>query len=140
MNNNTFTIQYIIQDKRGTILEQSSKYSPLTFTPGDGSVLPAIEQAVINAQENIKTENTAIKLTLSPKEAFGEFDPFLIFQVKRQAFKANEPLKLLQSIYANTPKGKCLVRITKISKDTVTVNGNHELAGKTLYVEITILK
>jgi FKBP-type peptidyl-prolyl cis-trans isomerase SlyD len=116
-------------------MEQSPENSPLTFIPGDGSVITVIEQAVVNSGT---TKN--IKLTVAPKDAFGEFDPLLIFQVKRRAFKSSEPLKLHQTIYANTPKGKCLVRITKITKDTVTVNGNHELAGKTLYIEITVIK
>jgi len=131
----TYTIHYCIKDKRNFVLEQSPEKSPLTFTPRDGSVLAAIEHAVIDANKTKK-----INLTVEPKYAFGEFDPLLIFQVKRQAFNSNEPLKLHQTINANTPKGQCLVRITKITKDTVTVNGNHELAGKTLYIDITIVK
>jgi len=129
-----YVITYSIKNKQGTILEETLKDSPLTFYPGDGSVLPVIEQAVVKAGENKK-----LNLTVLPKDAFGEFDPFLIFQVKRRAFLSSEPLKLQQSIYANTPKGKCQVRITKITKDTVTVNGNHELAGRTLFVDITII-
>ncbi|MFV1985583.1 MAG: peptidylprolyl isomerase, partial [Thiohalomonadales bacterium] len=84
----TYTIHYSIKDRHGTILEKSPDDTPLTFTPGDGSVLAVIEQAVINAGDIKK-----INLTVLPKEAFGEFDPFLIFQVKRRAFQSNEPLK-----------------------------------------------
>jgi len=130
-----YTIHYCIKNRQGNILEESPENDPIAFYPGDGSVLPAIERAVMAARENTK-----FTLIVQPKEAFGEFDPFLIFKVKRRAFQSSEPLKLQQSIYANTPSGKCLVRITKVTKDTVTVNGNHELAGKILYVDIDIVK
>jgi FKBP-type peptidyl-prolyl cis-trans isomerase SlyD len=129
-----YVITYCIKDKQGKILEESPKNAPLTFYPGDGSVLSVIEKAVVEADKNIK-----LKLTVQSKDAFGEFDPFLIFQVNRRAFQSSEPLELHQSIYANTPKGKHFVRITKITKDIVTVNGNHELAGKTLFVDIDIV-
>lgn len=129
-----YVIHYCIKNRQGDILEASSKDSPITFYPGDGSVLPVIEDAVANADDSKKLD-----LTILPKDAFGIYDASLILKVKRRAFKSSEPLKLNQSIYANTPKGKKVVRITDLTKDIVTVNGNHELAGKTLFVNITIV-
>jgi len=130
-----YVIHYTIKDSQGYTLEATLDNAPLTFYPGDGSVLKVIEQAVISAGENKK-----LNLTVLPEDAFGVYDASLIFKVKRRAFRTNEPLTLEQSIYANTPNGKRIVRITNIQKNTVTVNGNHELAGKTLSVKINIVK
>jgi len=135
VDNKAYVIHYSIKNPQGDILEASSKNTPLTFYPGDGTVLKAIENAVVAAGMNKK-----LNLTVRPEDAFGDYDASLILKVKRRAFRSNEPLELHQSIYANTPKGKRIVRITDIQKNTVTVNGNHELAGQTLYIEITIVK
>ncbi|MFV1984457.1 MAG: peptidylprolyl isomerase [Thiohalomonadales bacterium] len=129
-----YVIHYCIKNRQGNILEASPESNPLTFYPGDGSVLKVIEDAVVAAGDTTK-----INLTILPQDAFGIYDASLIFKVRRRAFLSNEPLKLHQSIYANTPKGKKLVKIIDITTNTVTVNGNHELAGKTLYVDINII-
>lgn len=129
-----YSIHYSIKNHDGEILEASATNEPLTFYVGDETVLKVIEQAVVNAADNKK-----LNLTLKSEDAFGIYDASLTFKVKRRAFESNEPLKLNQSIYANTPKGKKLVTITNITSNTVTVDANHKLAGKILYVEVQIM-
>ncbi len=129
-----YHIHYSIKNRKGDILEATEKNTPLSFYQGDGSVLKVIENAVVTAGDTTKFE-----LTVLPKDAFGVYDASLIFKVKRRAFKSSEPLILNQSIYANTPHGKRLVTVTNITESTVTVNGNHELAGKTLFIDIKII-
>jgi len=128
-------IHYCIKNGQGGVLEASPENTPITFYPGDKSVLPVIEQAVLNSGESKE-----ISLTVLPKDAFGDYDASLKFKVIRKAFVSNEPLTLHQSIYANTPRGKRIVTIIELTENTVTVDANHELAGETLFVDIRIVK
>ena len=109
-NDKSYKIHYCIKDEQGNTLEATPDDAPITFYSGDGSVLPLIEQAVMNAGET-----THINLTLSPEDAFGRYDALLKFKVNRSAFLSHEPLKLGQTIYANTPSGKRVVKITHIT-------------------------
>jgi FKBP-type peptidyl-prolyl cis-trans isomerase SlyD len=41
-------------------------------------------------------------------------------------------------LQANTPQGPRIVRVTRMVSDMVTLDGNHELAGKTLNFDVEI--
>ena len=59
---------------------------------------------------------------------------------KKSDFPANTNLALGASFYTQDETGKPLVaRVTQLEQDTVTVDFNHEHAGKTLAYHIKIL-
>ena len=39
---------------------------------------------------------------------------------------------------AETPNGPAPVTVTAVAEDTVTVDGNHALAGQTLHFDVTV--
>ena len=61
-------------------------------------------------------------------------------QVTRDKFEEGSPIELGMHFQVMTPAGPSIVRITQINDDTITIDGNHEMAGKTLNFEIEVVE
>ncbi len=105
-------------------------YEPLQFQVGGGQVVPGFDKAVLGMK--VGEEKTVV---LPPADAYGESDPRAIVEVPRGQFdNSSEPKVGLQVM---SPQGYPGV-ITKIDAQNVTVDFNHELAGKTLTFKIIL--
>ena len=49
------------------------------------------------------------------------------------------PLEVGQQFQAESPAGSMLVRVTNIADDMITVDANHELAGKELHFDVEVV-
>ncbi|HSM24190.1 MAG TPA: hypothetical protein VK856_04950, partial [Anaerolineaceae bacterium] len=82
-----------------------------------------------------------------PKEGYGEIDPESIVEVPKDEFPEDFPLELGVEITVNTEddedeeaeEEEMEATIVAINKDTVTLDFNHPLAGKTLEFSVNIL-
>ena len=59
-----------------------------------------------------------------------------IQQVPRDQFPAEMPLEIGVMMAAQTPQGPLPFTVTEIADDSVTVDFNHQMAGKTLKFEL----
>jgi FKBP-type peptidyl-prolyl cis-trans isomerase 2 len=101
----------------------------LAFTAGAGQMIPGFDAAVIGMK--INQTKTA---TLSPAEAYGEYDATKINSYSTEGVDISG-LQVGMQIYA--PNGS-IGTITEITDKEITLNSNHELAGKSLIFDITI--
>ena len=62
-----------------------------------------------------------------------------VVQVSRSQFEGVPELKVGMQFTASSSEGHQVVTITNINNDTVTVDGNHPLAGKMLHFDVTIV-
>lgn len=120
--------------KDGSVFETNIGQGPLEFTVGSGKVIKGFETAVIGmGMGQSKT------VTIKPAEAYGPKDQALMWQVGRSELPADIELAVGQDI-------SCVLaddteidgRIVKVEDDTVTIDGNHPLAGRNLIFEIKI--
>lgn len=126
-------IHYILRDKDNNIIDSSSEGEPLEYMHGIGSLIPGLEVQLTGHEPGDK-----IEATVEPKLGYGEYNPALVSDVPRSQFDAQFPIEVGQQFQADTPTGPLLVRVTKVTEDKITVDGNHELAGQTLFFEVTI--
>ena len=80
-------------------------------------------------------------LTLQPQEAYGSVKPKLIRQIPRQRFPRHVALqvgKRLTAFVASSGRRQ-RVRVVEINPDSVTVDGNHPLAGKVIELEVNLI-
>lgn len=105
-------------------------YQPLEFTVGKGEMIKGFDAAVVG----MKIDETKT-ITLAPEEAYGQPNPQLVQEVPVEQIKSSgiEPKQGMILSANGRP-----VRITKVDETTVTLDMNHELAGKTLIFEITV--
>ncbi len=131
------TLLYEGKLENGDLFESSSDTGPLSFTIGDGSVLPAFEAAVIGMQPG---ESKIIKI--KPENAYGPHNPELVQTVGRNCFKAGcEPspgMVVGMTMEVEGSPRQVPATITGVAGDRVTVDFNHPLAGQELLYRLTL--
>lgn len=125
-----FSIHYRLTNDKGESLDQSPEGEPLVYMHGAVGVLPALEAAL-----EVKNSGDSFDVTVTPSEGFGEHQPSLIQTVPRSAFLTDQKIEVGESITGRAEQGEQVMIITAFDENTVTVDGNHPLAGMTLRFE-----
>lgn len=133
-NEKVVSINYTLRNDQGEILDTSDGHEPLAYIHGMGNIVPGLE-----SQLNGKSVGDSLKISVAPVDGYGEYDLAQVVQVSRSQFEGVPELKVGMQFTASSPEGNQVVTITNINNDTVTVDGNHPLAGKTLHFDITVV-
>ena len=135
--NRVVTLEYILRDERGTVLDSSSGRAPLSYLHGKGNIIPGLEEALAG-----KAEGDKVEVTVAPERGYGARDERLVQIVARAKFGDVAGLAPGMQVRANGPQGSRLVTVVRVDPDFVTVDGNHPLAGRTLHfsVEVTAVR
>ena len=124
-------VNYTGRLKDGTIFDTSVGRSPLEFTAGAGQMIKGFDSAVIGMKVG---ESKTVELT--PDQAYGQTNPAMIKVFDKTAFPDFSQVKVGLELSTSTGlSGK----VIKVTDQNATVDFNHELAGKTLVFEITIV-
>ena len=126
-------MDYALKDDAGTIIDQSQPGQPLTYLHGHNNIIPGLESALVG-----KTVGEDVEVRVSPEEGYGEMNPALEQEVPRDRFQGVEQLEVGMQFQASTDQGPVSVRVVKVEEDSVTVDGNHPLAGKHLNFSVTV--
>ena len=131
----TVKIHYQAKTEDLVIFDSSSQKEPLSFTVGDGQIIPAFENALVGM---IAGERKT--LNLSSTEAFGPHLDELITTVERDQLPPNMELEKNQQLQIQQPDGQVLlVKVLDINDKSVTFDANHPLAGKDITFNIKLL-
>ncbi|VVB82108.1 FKBP-type peptidyl-prolyl cis-trans isomerase [uncultured archaeon] len=137
-NGDKVTLDYEGKFENGEIFD-SSKHGdhshPLTFVVGEKQVISGFENAVLGMKVDEEKE-----FTIAPEDAYGMPDERLFQEIPRQALPQSPEPEAGMALVMQTPQGNIPVMISEVKKDSVILNLNHPLAGKTLIFKIKILK
>jgi FKBP-type peptidyl-prolyl cis-trans isomerase 2 len=97
-------------------------------------VIPGLDKAVSEM-----TIGETKKVRIPAKEAYGVYDESLIETVPARNFPHAGNLPLGEYIVLSTPSGQMRVKVAEIKDGQISFDHNHELAGKDLNFEITVL-
>lgn len=128
------SIEQVAKDSN-TYVEQRP-YQPLEFTVGAGQMIQGFDKGVVG----MKLDETK-KLTIPPAEAYGEKRQDMIAEFTEEEIKSKgaEEVKTGMIITMQSQDGRVFMgTITKIVEGKVSIDFNHELAGKTLIFEVTV--
>lgn len=128
----TVKVNYTGKLDDGTIFDTSEGRDPLQFTIGDGHMIPGFEQGVLGM-----TVGETKTITLTPDQAYGEHTDDRIIRVGKSAFPPD--MQLTEGMQLQSPTGMP-VKVLKVDADSVTIDANHPLAGKTLTFDITLVE
>ena len=107
---------------------------PLAYQVGHQQMIPGFEEEMMGAAVGEKRE-----FTLTPDRAYGERADNAIQQVPRDQFPQEMPLEVGVMMAAQTDQGPLPFTVTEISDDTVTIDFNHQMAGKTLRFSVEVV-
>jgi len=130
----TVKVDYIGKLVDGTVFDSSIGTTPLTFTLGDGTMIEGFDKAVIG----MKIDETK-QAILSPAEAYGNHLDQLVMTVDKSEINPDMKFYVGQQLTGKLRDGtEASVIVVAVSDTTVTVDGNHPLAGRTLIFDITL--
>lgn len=130
-NGDLIKVDYTGRLKDGTVFDSSIGKEPLEFTAGAGQMIKGFDSAVIGMKVNEKKT-----VELAPSEAYGEHDETNVITVDANAFANFSTIQ--KGVVVSASNGARGVVIERTDKNAV-IDFNHELAGKTLIFEITIV-
>lgn len=130
-------VDYIGTLDDGSVFDSSEDHGkPLEFEVGSGDVIKGFNDAVLGMKEGGEKE-----FALLPAQAYGQHDPTLVQRVSRDVFPQEADLVAGLLFEAGLPTGeKVPATIAEVNDETVTVDLNHPLAGKTLNFKIKLRK
>ncbi|MEM7308987.1 MAG: peptidylprolyl isomerase [Planctomycetota bacterium] len=117
------------------LLDECGHDEPLYYLHGSDNIAPGLEQGLAGL-----AEGSDVEITLAPEEAFGMPDPDAIQVLDRSEFPDDAELEVGLALGAFDDHGNELVIfVTDIDGNSVTVSGNHPLAGLRLRYEVHVL-
>ncbi len=132
--NKVVTLEYQIRNAQGEVVEDTSG-NPLQYIQGIGQLLPALEQALEG-----KEAGEEVEITLTPDQAFGEYDEGQIQAIPKSAFGEGMELQPGMVMYARTQDGHQVpFLIREVREDVVIADFNHPLAGETLTFHLKVM-
>ena len=132
--NKVVKIHYTLTGDDGKVIDSSDGGEPLEYMHGYGNLIPGLERELEG-----KAKGDKLHADIAPRDAYGEYDEKLVAEVPRTQFDVSTPIEIGQQFQAETATGTAIVTVTKITDDTVTVDANHELAGKTLHFDVEVV-
>ncbi len=135
-NGDTIRVHYSGRLTDGSLFDSSEGRDPLEFTAGSGMVVPGFDAAVMGME--IGETKT---VTLLPSEAYGEKNDDMTVEIPRVEFGADFTANPGEQLLIQLGDGNQIpVTIIQINEETVTLDANHQLAGKTLVFTITLVE
>lgn len=129
------SINYTVKDDGGNLIDSSVGAEPLLYLHGNGFLLQKLEDALEG-----KSVGDKITAVISPEDGYGVYDEKMVANIPRENFETTEQIVVGSKFQADTPDGPAIVTVTKVSDDFITVDANHELAGKTLHFDVEVLE
>jgi FKBP-type peptidyl-prolyl cis-trans isomerase SlyD len=127
------SFHYTLTDDAGQVIDSSAGREPLAYLHGQGQIVPGLEKAMEGRQAGDKFD-----VDVAPAEGYGEHQPELVQAVPREAFQGVEDIQPGMQFQGQGPQGAFSVTVTGVEGDTVHIDGNHPLAGKTLHFAIEV--
>jgi len=126
-------IHYTLKDKDGEILDSSQGSDPLEYVHGYGNLIPGLEKEL-----NGKKAGDNLSISIEPAEAYGEYSDELVVTIPRSNFETDAHIEVGMQFETGSGSMSRIVRVTQIDGDDITIDANHELAGKTLFFDVTV--
>lgn len=126
-------IHYTLKDDDGNIIDSSAGREALAFAVGQGDIILGLEKALLGKQIG-----DHIEVVVNPEEGYGERFEEAVQTVPKAQLAGIPELVVGMPLQAETDEGPVHVFITAINEDSVTLDGNHPLAGMRLHFSVDI--
>lgn len=126
---------FVDGDNGEEMLEQATLDAPLIYCHGEGMMLPAFETAMLG-----KDVDESFDFRIACADAYGEYDERGVMTLDKKMFYNGDDEFDSERVYEgavvpmNTTDGQIVnAQVVEITKDHVTIDLNHPLAGENLH-------
>jgi len=129
-------VNFIGKLEDGSVFANTADSEPLEFKLGEGKIIPGIETAVEGMNVG---DSKSVKVP--PEQAYGQRREELVEEVSRDKFPKDVEPKVGQKFEVPQQQGQPMaVTVVDTSEQTVTLDGNHPLAGRDLTFDLQLLE
>lgn len=129
-------VHYVGSLEDGTVFDSSREGEPMEFAVGERMLIPGFEDAVIGM--SVGDSKT---VSIPPEDAYGSSIEELVTVVERSQIPSSLEPKIGMMLQANSDDGMVVpFTVKEVTEDSVTLDGNHPLAGKGLTFKIELLE
>lgn len=133
--NSVVAANFQLFDGQGNLIDSSDSDGPLTYLHGAEELLPDLESALAGHAVGDK-----LTVELTSDQAFGEREPSLVDKAPRANFPGIDDIEVGMRFQTEMDDGApMVVTVIEVTDEFVTVDGNHELAGKDLRFELEVV-
>ena len=130
-------VHYEGQLSDGTIFDSSLEREPIEFILGQDTVIPGFEQAVIGMEVGESKD-----VSIPPEDGFGEYSENLVVNIEKTILPPdiNPELGLQLEVSSEEEETPRVFTVADIAEDSITLDGNHPLAGAEIAFKIELLE
>lgn len=135
-NGSIVKVHYTGRLKSGEVFDSSKNNPPLEFEVGAGMVIPGFENGVVG----MAVGDTKV-IDIPCNEGYGEVRDELILVVPKSEFPPEIDPAIGEQLQIPQEQGQPVV-VTVVKKDdeAITLDANHQLAGKDLVFEVELVE
>jgi FKBP-type peptidyl-prolyl cis-trans isomerase SlyD len=133
-DNHVVSIHYTLTGDDGTVIDSSRGREPLAYLHGAGNIVPGLEKQLTGRAPGDKLD-----VVVTPEEGYGVRHEGLVQTLPRDAFHGVDTIEPGMQFTAQGNRGPLEVTVTKVDGETVTIDGNHPLAGQALNFAVEIV-
>ncbi|MCQ2610945.1 MAG: peptidylprolyl isomerase [Treponema sp.] len=127
-------INYVLKDKDGNQIDASNG-EPLEYIHGNNNLIIGLENKLEGHDPGDK-----FLAEVEPELAYGKYDENLLIELPREQFDTDMQIEVGMKFQAMGPMGPVLVSVAKVEGDKITIDSNHELAGKKLFFDVEVVE
>ena len=125
---------YVLTDEDGQVIDQSPEGQPLAYLQGAGNIIAGLEKELLGKKAGDK-----LTVEVQPEEAYGEYYDEAIQVVPLSVFPEDATVEPGVQFQAKGQDGAVMmVTVAAVEDGMGAIDGNHPLAGKTLFFEVEI--
>ena len=133
--NDNVKVHYTGKLTTGEVFDSSAGRDPLAFTVGAGQMIAGFDAAVDGMEVNEKKT-----VTIPADEAYGQRNEAMIQKIGRDQLPPDLKPEVGQKLMASGGNGQQMpVTVVESTEESITIDANHELAGKDLVFEIELV-
>jgi len=128
------SIEYTLTLEDETVVDSNVGAEPLTFIQGSHNIIPGLESAL----DGMKVGESK-QVTVTPEDAYGSVNEDSVSEIEKN-YIPEDSLKVGAVLQGQSPDGRVIIaRVVEIMEETVMLDYNHPLAGKTLNFDVEII-
>jgi len=128
-------MHYELSSGFGEVIDTSLGGLPMSYMHNSGALLPSLERELTG-----RWKGDEFEVAIYPEDAYGYLDEELVTELSREAFADVGELHVGMRVRDKGRDGEpALFTVLVIGDDTVTVDGNHPLAGQVLHFRIAVI-
>lgn len=131
--NTVVTMHYAVKDKEDNLIDSSYDSEPLVVLQGSNFLIEGLESALLEHEKG-----DTFEVSVDAENAYGPRHDGLVQQIGNEMF-ADFDVEVGMQLRATTDNGEQTVIVIDKDDESVTVDGNHPLAGVDLKFDVEIL-